>query len=46
MVEYGVVSHVLLIGSAGTMLVMFRLFMNALSSYFEGIYAVLASPTI
>ncbi len=46
MVEYGVVSHALLIGTGVTLLVAFRTFINALSSYFEGIYAVLAAATI
>lgn len=46
MVEYSVVSYALLIGTGPALLKMILVFVEALDTYFKGIYAVLQSSTI
>lgn len=46
MVEYSVVSHALLIGTGVTFLFAYRVFIDAVNAYFQGIYAVLSASTI
>lgn len=46
MVEYSMISHLLMIGGSGTLLFFAKELFNALGQYFEGIYFVIRSSCV